>query len=97
MRVYIHIADFDGWVEDKTGVEVSSADAARKEAIEDLRYLAGERIKNGQPVADLRVSVLDESGQVLDVLPWQAAIVAPPPRQRQAEHKMPKKLVDNPS
>jgi hypothetical protein len=88
MRVYIHIADFDGWVEDETGVEVSSPESARNEALKDLRYLAGERIKHGQPVADLSVTVLDETGQVLEVLPWQAAIVAPPLRQSQTKHEI---------
>lgn len=77
MRFFIHITDFEGHIQDEAGVEVSSLEAARAEAVADLRCLAGERISHGLPLEGLSVTLTDEAGKVLEVIPWQATIVPP--------------------
>ena len=64
-RFYFHLYD-DVDAPDPEGVELPDLEAARKYALRNARFTAGETIKEtGRLVPDHRIDVEDEQGNVL--------------------------------
>lgn len=64
-RYYFHIRDGIGDARDEEGLEVADADAARAKAVEGIRSILAEDVKEG--LLDLRggVDIADEAGAVV--------------------------------
>jgi len=60
---------------DHEGVELPDLDAARKRAIENARFTAGETVKGtGRIIGEHRIDIEDDQGQVLDTVYFRDAV-----------------------
>jgi hypothetical protein len=73
-RYYFNLVSPTTTVEDLEGTELSSLDAARREAIKDARQLMGAAILDGDDISNRRIEITNEAGEVLLVLPFTDAI-----------------------
>jgi hypothetical protein len=73
-RYYFHLRNSIGAVEDEEGSEHSGLEAARHKAIEDVRSILSEEIRQG--IIDLRgrIDVSDTHGNVLLTLRFSEAV-----------------------
>jgi hypothetical protein len=73
-RYYFNVVTPTTTVEDLEGTELSSLDAARMEAIKDVRQLMGAAILDGDDISNRSIEITNDAGEVLLVLPFADAI-----------------------
>ncbi|MBM1169882.1 DUF6894 family protein [Microvirga arabica] len=81
-RYYRHIRQSDRLIEDPEGIERPNLDAARTEALNGIRDLLAEAIKQGKDdLLDDAIVIADETGRELMTIPFIEAL---PPRLSEA-------------
>ena len=73
-RYYFPIIDSLGFIPDEEGRELPDAEHARNYAIKGARSLLGAEILTGQLDLRGRIEVTDESGSVIDVVPFEGVL-----------------------
>jgi hypothetical protein len=62
-------------VRDFEGSELADIDAAIVEALEDVRMLMSDAVRDGRDLAGRRVEIVDGSGSLLATVPYANALV----------------------
>jgi hypothetical protein len=75
-RYYFNIITANGPILDHEGTELRDLDRARSEAIADARSLMSTAIKEGHTIFGRSISICNEAGEVLAVLPFSEAVKA---------------------
>ena len=73
-RFYLHMRN-DRTVEDREGLILEDADAARLEAIRSARDILAAEIRTGRLDLAGEIEVADENGQPILTVPFRQAIV----------------------
>lgn len=90
MRFYLHVRQADGLlIEDFDGVECSTVEHAKEEAMRCLRELAAEALKDGDPPPATGIVIHDQLGltetiiDLFEALPkgWQVWIESRSPQR----------------
>ncbi|NLS07165.1 hypothetical protein HGP14_34760 [Rhizobium sp. P32RR-XVIII] len=69
-RYYFHIRTGDQLVEDDEGVELPNVAAVQQEARNAAREMIAELVMGGEQIAAQRFEIVDESGDIVAVLPF---------------------------
>lgn len=77
MRYYFHVRDGDRLLEDPDGSDLPNLDAAREEALAGARHLLSEKLQRGEVIDGQRFEITDESGEVLEIVPFKAVLRLP--------------------
>jgi hypothetical protein len=72
-RYYFNVISSSSSVIDIEGVELSSLEEARDEALEDARFLMSAAILEGLDISARHIEVCNETGDVLMRIPFTAA------------------------
>lgn len=62
-------------VSDTEGTELTSLDAARREALDDARAIMSDAILEGFDVSGRRVEIHDETGKLILIVPFADAFI----------------------
>lgn len=74
MRFYFDIRSADEMERDLEGIELSSLDAARKEAIRAAREMVAEMVLNDERIDGMRFEIRDERSQVLETVRFREVV-----------------------
>lgn len=77
-RYYFHIRCEDGLIRDPDGTELADLDAARSEAEQSARDLLANLLKNGKELDGQVFEISDDTGNVLETLPFRNVLRLPP-------------------
>jgi hypothetical protein len=73
-RYFFHLHN-DVEARDEEGIELADLEAARQLAFQNVRFTAGETIKEkGRIVLDHRIDIEDDKGNVLDTVRFRDAV-----------------------
>ncbi len=75
-RYYFNVITANGSILDPEGTELRDLDHAQSEAIADARSLMSTAIKQGHTIFGRSISICNEAGEVLAVLPFSEAVKA---------------------
>lgn len=73
-RFHLHIQDRAGRSPDEEGLELEDLAAARSQALDGIRSLAGEEVRTGVLTLDGHVEITDQAGNLLDVVRFVDAV-----------------------
>ena len=76
-RYFFHIRTANALIRDHDGSDLPDLDAARHEAGESARHLLAELLRNGQVLDGQVFEISDESGKILERLPFRSVIRLP--------------------
>lgn len=74
-RLLLHTRNGDNLVWDEEGSQYASLEEARDEAVIAAREVLAERMRLGKPMGDGRFEITDETGALVLMLPFRAALV----------------------
>jgi hypothetical protein len=74
MRYYLHLHNQIGSAFDEEGQELLDLAAARDQALAGIRSVLSEEIRAGTLDLRGRIEIADGAGQVLEIVPFTAAI-----------------------
>jgi enamine deaminase RidA (YjgF/YER057c/UK114 family) len=81
-RYFRHIRHDGQIIQDPEGIDLPDLEAARAEAIQEIRDILAEAVKSGtDDMIDDALVLTDETGRVLTIIPFLEAL---PPRMRNA-------------
>jgi len=73
-RFFFHLREGDELVEDLEGQELSDVDTSHSEAVSGAREIVSERIKAGKAIDKHEIQLCDESGAVLEQVPFLSVL-----------------------
>ena len=73
-RFFLHLHQCEKYYPDEEGQSLHDLSAARRVAIRDARGLMAEEMKSGRLCLGCRIDIADETGRVLDVIPFKNAV-----------------------
>lgn len=74
-RFFFHIRDGDELIEDPDGTVLPDLEAARLEAIEGARAVLAAKVLAGKVIDGQKFEITDESGNVLELMPFKSALI----------------------
>ena len=74
-RFFFHIRDGDEFIEDPDGSVLRDLEAARAEAIAGARAVLAAKVLAGQVIDGQKFEITDESGNVLELMPFKSALI----------------------
>ena len=66
MRFFLHMRDGDEFIEDLEGIECGDLAMAHAEAVQGVREILAERLRQGKVIDGQKIEIHDESGHVLE-------------------------------
>jgi hypothetical protein len=88
---YFHVTNSIGLVKDEEGRELGSVEAARKEALDDIRSILSEEVRRGSVDLRGKVEITDENGHLFTTIPFNEAVEL---RLRDADAQVPQSWTD---
>lgn len=73
-RYFLHLLNSIGYAADEEGRELADLDVARRKAIEGIRSIVSEEVKDGLIDLRGRIDVADQDGRVLLVVRFSEAV-----------------------
>ena len=74
-RYFFHIRNEAEFIEDPEGAELPSLDHARQEAVLAAREILAERLLKGQPIGGDVFEITDESGSLVENVPFRSLLI----------------------
>jgi hypothetical protein len=74
-RYHFNVILASGALNDYEGSELPSLDEARREALEDAKFLMSAAILEGRDISSRKIEVCNEAGDVLLVVPFREALI----------------------
>jgi len=74
MRYHFNVISASGTLNDREGSELPSLADARREAIEDARFLMSAAVLEGRDISGRSIEICNEAGDVLLVVPFSEAL-----------------------
>jgi hypothetical protein len=71
---YLHIRNGGGYDEDPEGQELPDLDAARLAAIDGVRSVLSEELRQGQVDLNGAIEIADDDGNILLIVPFRDAV-----------------------
>ena len=64
-RYFFYIREGDEFIPDEEGMEFANVDSAWIEAVESIRDLVIQSLRNNRPIAGLMIEIADANGNIL--------------------------------